>query len=232
MKVKALILSSLILLLNTNCISLAKNELNQVVKNNSTEKKQSSSDTSYLNDLEKEVVVEINKLRSNPVAYADKIKKVMSYYDGNKLTYPEETTIMTNEGIKPAQECYDFLLTQKPVNTLTLSKGMSKAAKEHALDNEKNSNLSHTGSDGSSPFDRLNRYGTWDITAGENIDFGSNTAEKIVVSLLIDDGVPSRGHRIALLEKEYTFIGVGSAKHKVYRTVFVIDYAGGYTEKQ
>lgn len=35
----------------------------------------------------------------------------------------------------------------------------------------------HTGTDGSSMGDRIERYGEWNITIGENISYGQTTGE-------------------------------------------------------
>jgi len=43
--------------------------------------------------------------------------------------------------------------------------------------------------------DRIDRYAGWSGSIGENIDFGNMTAEDIVMSMIIDDGVSSKGHR-------------------------------------
>ena len=55
-------------------------------------------------------------------------------------------------------------------------------------------NFSHTGTDGSSPSDRVSRYGTWKSTA-ENLAWGPTDATDAVMMLFIDDGIASRGHR-------------------------------------
>jgi uncharacterized protein YkwD len=50
-----------------------------------------------------------------------------------------------------------------------------------------------------------------------------DTGKDIILQLLIDDDVPSLGHRINCLNKEYTKIGVSVQPHKKWDTCAVID---------
>ncbi len=68
------------------------------------------------------------------------------------------------------------------------------AAEDHVEDIGPAGILSHTGTDGSSPSERISRYIEWG-SSGENIAFGQRTGKDVVLDLIIDDGVPSRGHR-------------------------------------
>jgi uncharacterized protein YkwD len=48
--------------------------------------------------------------------------------------------------------------------------------------------------------------------------------------LLVDDGVPDRGHREALLRPDYRVTGVACGYHSAYHNICVMTYADGYTE--
>lgn len=182
----------------------------------------------YLSTVEKDVVLEMNKARSNPALYADlyltpRIKK----FDGK--IYNDK--IMTNEGVDVVNECISQMKKAKPLSVLNPEKGLSLAAQQHSSTQGETDQTGHTGVDGSDPFTRIKKHGTFK-TAGENIDYGAKSGREIVVSLLIDDGVSSRGHRKNILNKDFSSTGVGfTKKHKTYGAVCVITYAGGYAEK-
>ena len=53
----------------------------------------------------------------------------------------------------------------------------------------------------------------------------------IAISLLVDDGVASRGHSRNLLDKAFTLIGVAVGPRPVYRHMCVMDFAGAYKEE-
>lgn len=61
--------------------------------------------------------------------------------------------------------------------------------------------MSGGSSDGSSPFERMNRYGTWGGSAAESTVYSAKTAIEIVMQLFVDDGVPDRSHRENLFSK-------------------------------
>ena len=77
----------------------------------------------------------------------------------------------------------------------------------------------------------MKRYGTFggSWASAENISYGSATGREIVLQLLIDDGVSSRGHRAAIMNGSYTQTGAGYATHPRYRASCTITYTNGYT---
>jgi hypothetical protein len=188
-----------------------------------------ASNATYISKVEREVVLELNLLRSNPQKYAELyLKPFRQYYNGKNLEIPGRITIITNEGIKPLDECISQLSKAQSAPELFPSQGMCKAARDHAEDQSKSGKTGHDGSDGSTLPDRLNRYGKWLTTIGENIDYGNGNAREIIIALLIDDGVSSRGHRKNLLNGAYHNIGVAVRSHPKYEYVCVMDYAGGF----
>jgi uncharacterized protein YkwD len=87
-------------------------------------------------------------------------------------------------------------------------------------------------SDGASPEARLDRYGAWGVSYSENADYGATISGRDVIEdMIIDDGVPNRGHRRDTFDPSARAVGIGCAPHPRYGTVCVIDQAGSFTPR-
>ncbi len=185
----------------------------------------------YLSTLEKAVVDEINAARTNPRGYTSFLEEWRRYYDGRLLKIPGERIIMTREGVGALDEAIKFIRSTKPVPRLHPSRGMSLGARDHVKDQGSSGSTQHRGSDRSQPWDRVNRYGAWEKSIGENIAYGSDRPRLIAIGFIVDDGVPGRGHRKNIFNPEFRVIGVACGHHTTYGTVCVITLAGGYREE-
>lgn len=181
--------------------------------------------------LEQAIIQETNAARTNPREYAAKLEKLTQYFQGDILKIPGQTPLRTQEGVSAVNEAIQFLKSARPLEALTVSRGMSQAAADHVRDQGPGGLLGHTGTDGSQPWERLERYGQWQQIVGENISYGPNTGADVVISLIVDDGVASRGHRQNIFNPAFRVTGVACGEHREYRVICVITYAGGYVEK-
>ncbi|MDW4905375.1 CAP domain-containing protein [Streptomyces sp. ADMS] len=106
-----------------------------------------------------------------------------------------EVTDLTNReraqaGLPPL--AYDTLLT--------------RAAQAHSTDMVVRAFYSHTGPDGSQPWDRAAAAGSTRRTIGENIACGQRSSAEVV-----EGWMNSPGHRANILKREFTHIGIGFA---------------------
>jgi len=162
------------------------------------------------------VIREINLARENPSLYATFVAEARPLH-------------MIEHG-RAVDEAVRFLKRARPLQPLAVSPGMSHAAADHCAE-QIEGQLGHDGADRSSPGDRITRYGAWSATWGENISYAQKTARGVVLSLIIDDGVRSRGHRKNIFNPKFNFAGAAFGPHARYRTVCTIDFAGGYAER-
>jgi uncharacterized protein YkwD len=183
----------------------------------------------YLTDLEQDVILELNKVRSNPKRYAeDYLEDLRTAFNGKLFIYPGQDPVKSQEGIRPLEECIKVLKKTPPRPILKPSEGLSKAAAELMKDQQKYGGIGHISRKGLNPQKRIEKYGEWNICSSEDITYGSFEARQIVISLLIDDGVPNRGHRENILNPCSRYAGVSHGGHPSYETMCVIDYAGEY----
>lgn len=180
---------------------------------------------------ESEFIIETNKVRQNPQSYVPLLENLLKYFKGNVLSLPGKIPLETNEGPSAIKDAINFLKKCKPLEPLTEDKNLGKSARDHLNDIGPKGLDDHTGSNGSTPDQRISKYVKWDKTNAENIDFGSTNAQDSVISFLVDDGVSTRGHRKNLMSTEQKFFGCAAGVHKTMETCLVVNFIGGYEEK-
>ena len=171
------------------------------------------------------VVREMNLARQNPPGYAAFLEDLRAHFNGRYLVLPGQTRIYTCEGLGAVDEAIRFLRSAKPLQPLTLSSGMCRGAADHCAEQIAGA-IGH-----GNPAKRMNRYGTWTASWGENISYGKNSARDIVLALIIDDGLPARKHRANIFASKFNYAGAAYGPHARFGSVCSIDFAGGYVER-
>lgn len=175
--------------------------------------------------LEEAVLARINDARLNPRQYAAELREYRSYFDGNLLFLPgDDNGVVTREGPRAVDEAIAFLERQAPLPPLSPGDVLVLAARDHADDQGFAGTTGHVSRDGASPGERVRRRGG-DIYVAETISYGHDRADDVVRQLIVDDGVPSRGHRKLLFGQGYRFAGVGCSAHRLLRHICVVNLA-------
>ena len=176
------------------------------------------------------IIDEINKARTEPKEYAKKIKSYVAYFKGNNiLRIPEKIPIKTNEGATAFEEAAKFLNSNQPVSALKVSLGLNFCAQESLKEiqlTEDPSSLDNQNIDA-----LIDKYGEIEGQFAQAVDFGSSSAELVVINLLVDDGDKSRANRLNLVSDNFRFIGVSSGAHSTYHNCSVLMFARTFIDK-
>ena len=90
--------------------------------------------------------------------------------------------------------------------------------------------MGHDGSDGSKFYQRLERHGKAGGQQAENISYGQSTGEDVIMQLVVDDGVPDRGHRTNLFKPDIMVTGNFSGPHSQYNTMTCSTFASQFAK--
>jgi len=182
---------------------------------------------------EREMIYELNRLRSNPKSYlkyiepmlADAKKTLKTFGKGSRnysLTYTVSTVggretkkvdttwhYTNEEEVKALTTLVNDLKKLKKLPILKPDSGIYNAAQKHARDQDEHDwKLLHTGSDGSSPWDRIKQFSPSMYFGNENIAGRGGvvaTPRDFVIQLLVDSGIPGYGHRYNMLDPQWTY---------------------------
>jgi uncharacterized protein YkwD len=104
------------------------------------------------------------------------------------------------------EELIHELNTIQPLSKLKPKECIYKAARSHGADQKRRGFTGHIGTNGSSPMKRINRKCPDMISGNENLTGGKETVRLSVIRLLIDSGIPGRGHRHNILNQSWTHV--------------------------
>ena len=129
--------------------------------------------------------------------------------------------ILTYLNAARSKSCLCGTTTYASVPALALNTKLTSASDKFALDLGTYNYFSHTGRDGSLPWDRMTREGYVWRAAGENIAAGYPTARAVV-----DGWLKSPGHCANIMSPNFKEVGVGYAytTTSTYKAYWVTDF--------
>ena len=176
-----------------------------------------------------QLVNEINEFRTNPKEYSKKVEKYIGYFKGKTLMIPGTNTGMkTQEGAEAFKEAVDFISKLEPIEPLEPSKGCSRICKDFLEEVQKvdPNEIDKINYDGI-----IEKYGAFQGNVNRELDFGNETPEQIVMSIITSDGDPTRSHRDNLLSTNLKKIGIANGTHNIYRFCTVIIFCTKFINK-
>ncbi len=165
-----------------------------------------AANTPYLSSDEKEIIYILNLVRTDPGLFSKTVLK----------KYPS----LSGKGYLADDEFYYLSLVStlnkmQPINTLMPDRSSYESALCHASSSGASAYVGHKRTNSNCEKKK--------IYNGECCYYGSSDPLEIVLSLLIDEGVPSLGHRNIILSS-YNKVGVSIQPHKKYGTNTVLDF--------
>ena len=173
--------------------------------------------------LEDDILAALAAARADPQATAARIRTRLAHYDGTTYAAPgRDAPLSTKEGKAAVDDALAFLAQQPALPGFGAAQvaGLQLAAEDHVADVGAVGTASHEGSDGTHVSARQERYGGWSGNCGECLWYGRVgswvTGESLIDDLIVDDGVPTRGHRLCIYEGRYGVAGVAVGLHTVF----------------
>ena len=165
------------------------------------------AESEYLNEEEKKVILFMNMARKNGSLFAETFL----------LSYIQEKNLENSSYIRSLRR---DLNNTSGLDALLPEKDLTAVAQGHARKS------GEKGTTGHNEFEKRFKplLGKPYVQVAENCSYGYEQAIDIVISLLIDEGIKSLGHRKNMLSKEFNSVGVAIRPHRKYRINCVIDF--------
>jgi uncharacterized protein YkwD len=171
--------------------------------------------------FEDQVLSELNRARADPAALARELRETAAERaKGWDLSADP----------RALDEAIEFLARQPPLPPLQTNGRLAEAAFEHAAGQGPTGELGH--GEAGALGQRLRGRGLWAGLSGETISYGQATPRDVVRQLIVDFGVPDRGHRQIIFSQGFEIAGVACGPHKAYGSMCVIDLAGALPPRE
>eukprot|EP00347_Sterkiella_histriomuscorum_P007078 403350336 len=166
-----------------------------------------------------------NQIRQNPKILIPYLQQLFASIVGNTM-YPDghNQGIDTFEGPSAVLEAINFLNSTEPLGPLTWDQYLADACEYLVEDIGPKGLVQHENSNGETFSQRVanftrvqNEQENRNPVYGENLFFGNEPAQNILATLIIDDGLPGRGHRKNIFTPYYTRTGGFSGPHSIYQ---------------
>jgi uncharacterized protein YkwD len=181
-------------------------------------------------DLSTRLLEMVNAIRQDPKSFVPDLQMRLKSLKGNLLSIHGKQ-IATVEGRAAIEEAIASLNAAPPAEPLMMAAGLTKAATLHLTDMASHHLSGHKGSDGSSPLQRIELFGSREGSGGEIIAYEATDPREIVLSFVVDDGMPGRTHRKILLSAVLRYAGIATGEAKGVGCICVIDVVEQFAEK-
>jgi uncharacterized protein YkwD len=166
--------------------------------------------------LDEGVLSELNLARTQPQAYARALEDAA---DRSRASGAYDDPAAFDEAVH-------FLRRQPALPPLGADRTLADAALSHADYQGRQGGFGHQGPGGETLGERLRRHGAFAMLMAEDISYGYTSPREVVLQLIVDSGVPNRGHRGNIFNPAFREAGVACGPHRLYGAMCVVDFTG------
>ncbi|CDW74373.1 UNKNOWN [Stylonychia lemnae] len=167
-----------------------------------------------------------NQARTDPKSFIPYLQQILATQDTPPPNLRGRFPYNLVEGTAIINETIDFLNNTQPLNILVWDQRLNQSCEVLVNDTGKLGLLQHETSNGTTMSERIRQYVMDANTIGENLAFGYTTPFSVVLALIIDDGIPNRGHRANIFKPQFRFMGGYTGPHSRFRTMSCQDFSG------
>lgn len=185
-----------------------------------------AGNVSYLTGEEKDIVIYLNLARMNGEKFFNTyFQDFVEENNRQMLRYGNYDELKIDRNSSYYRSLKRDLQNIRNLSMYYPDEALSKVARAHANDLNRNNLATHNSSNGRTVMERIGKIYP-KRSNGENLAFGFSSGLANVCMLLLDKGVPDLGHRKIILDTSYNLntVGVSIQPHKKYRYCAVIDF--------